>query len=58
MLPKEITTIFHNDLPMIITFIIKELAEKIEWQVPCLEKNTEKYIAFSILIEKEVERIG
>ena len=58
MLPKEITTIFHNYLTMIIIFIIKELAEKIEWQVSCLEKNTEKYIAFSILIEKEVERIG
>ena len=58
MLPKEITTIFHNDLTMIIIFIIKELAEKIEWQVSCLEKNTGKYIAFSILIEKEVERIG
>ena len=35
-------------------FIIKELAEEFEGQVTCLGEHTEKYITFSVLIEKEV----
>ena len=38
-------------------FIIKELAEEFEGQVTCLGEHTEKYITFSVLIEKEVIRI-
>ena len=38
-------------------FIIKELAEEFEKQFICLGENTEKYIAFTVPIEKEVTRI-
>ena len=38
-------------------FIIKELAQEFENQFTCLGQNTEKYLAFSIPIEKEVTRI-
>ena len=37
-------------------FIIKELAEEFKLQFTCLGENTEKYIHFSVLIEKEVIR--
>ena len=36
---------------------IKELAEEFEKQLTGLAENTEKYIIFSVLIEKEVTRI-
>ena len=39
-------------------FIIKELAEGFEGQFTCLGENTDKYIIFSVPIEKEVTRIG
>ena len=34
-------------------FIIKELAEEFKKQFTCLEENTEKYIAFTVPIEKK-----
>ena len=37
--------------------IIKALVEEFKKQFPCLEENTEKYITFTVLIEKEVTRI-
>ena len=49
---KEIPIVFHN-----YHFIIKELAEKSEKQFTCLGENTEKYINFSVPIQKEVIRI-
>ena len=38
-------------------FIIKELAEEFKKQFTCLRENTEKYITFTVLIEKQVTRI-
>ena len=38
-------------------FIIKELAEKFKKQFTCLVENTEKYIIFTVLTEKEITRI-
>ena len=35
-------------------FIIKQLAKKFKGQFECLGENTEKYISFSVPIEKEV----
>ena len=35
---------------------IKELAEEVKKQYACLEENTEKYIIFSVPIEKEITR--
>ena len=37
-------------------FIIKELAEESKKQFICLGENTEKYITFTVPIEKEVKR--
>ena len=37
--------------------IVKKLAEEFEEQFICLRKNPEKYITFTVSIEKEVTRI-
>ena len=37
-------------------FIIKLLAEEFKKEFTCLGKNTEKYITFTVPIEKEVTR--
>ena len=36
-------------------FIIKELAEEFKGQFTCLGENAEKYISFSVLIEKKLK---
>ena len=38
--------------------MIKELAEEFEKQFICLGESTDKYITFSIPIQKEVSRIN
>ena len=53
---KEISIIFHNGSNYDYHFIIKELAEEFEGQFTCLGENTEKYISFSVPIEKEVKK--
>ena len=50
-------TIFHNGSKYDYHFIIKKLAEEFEKQLTCLGENTEKYIFFSVPIEKQVRRI-
>ena len=45
---------FHNEFNYDYHFIIKELAEEFKKQFTCLGENTEKYITFTIPIEKEV----
>ena len=55
--PKEIPIFFHNGTYFDYHFIIKELAEKFGKQFTCLGENTEKYITFTVPIEKEVTRI-
>ena len=50
--------IFHNGSNYYYHFIIKELANEFEWKFTCFGENTEKYIPFSVPIEKEVERIS
>ena len=49
---------FHNGSNYDYHFIIKELAEEFKKQFTCLGENTEKYITFTVPIEKEVTRIG
>ena len=51
--PKKIPIVFHNGSNYDYHFIIKELAEKFT----SLGENTEKYITFTVSIEKEVTRI-
>ena len=55
--PKKIPTVFHNGSNYDYHFIIKELAEEFKKQFTCLGENTEKYITFTVPIEKEVTRI-
>ena len=54
---KKIPIVFHNGYNHDYHFIIKELAEEFEKQFTCLGENAEKYIAFTVQIEKEVTRI-
>ena len=49
--------VFHNGSNYNYHFIIKELAEEFKKQFPCLGENTEKYMIFTVPIEKEVLRI-
>ena len=55
---RKIPILFHNGSNYDYHFIIKELAKEFEKQLTCSEKNTEKYITFIVLIEKEVTRIN
>ena len=55
--PKKIQTAFHSGFKYDYLFIIKELAEEFKKQFTCLVENTEKYITFIVLIEKDVTRI-
>ena len=52
---KEIPVVFHNDSMYDYHFIMKELAEEFEGQFESLGENTEKYIAFSVPIKKELD---
>ena len=47
---------FHNGFTYVYHFIIKELAEEFEGEFDCLGENTEKYITFSVPIEKEITK--
>ena len=55
--PKKMPIVFHNGSNYDYHFIIKELAEEFKNQFTCLGENTEKYIIFTVPIEKEVTRI-
>ena len=55
--PKEILIAFCNGSNYNYYIIIKELAEEFKGQFTCLGVNTEKYISFSVPIEKEVLKI-
>ena len=56
-MPKKIPIVFHDGSNSDYYFIIKELAEEFKKQFTCLGENTEKYITFTVPIEKEVTRI-
>ena len=55
-----ISIVFHNGCNYEYHFIKKESAKEFKKKftcLACLEKNTEKYITFTVPIEKEVMRI-
>ena len=52
--PKKIPIVFHNGSNCDYHFIIKELSEEFRKQFTCLGGNTEKYITFTVPIEKEL----
>ena len=49
---------FHNGSNYDYHFIIKELVEIFERQFTCLGEKTEKYITFSVLMEKRSYQNG
>ena len=51
---KGISIVFHRGSFYGYHFVIKEVAEEFEKKFTCLGENTEKYITFSVPIEKEV----
>ena len=55
--PKKIPVVFHNGSNYDYHFIIKELAEEFKKQFTCIGENIEKYITFTVSMEKEVTRI-
>ena len=54
--PKKIPIVFHNGSNYDYHFIIKELAEEFKKQF-CLGENTEKYITFTVPIEKKLQEL-
>ena len=56
-MPNEIPVVFHNGSNHEYHFITRELADEFEGKCKCPGENTRKYKNFSILIEKEVEKI-
>ena len=57
VLPKKIPIVFHNGPNYDYHIFIKELAAEFKKQFTCLGENTEKYITFTVPIEKKVTRI-
>ena len=53
--PKVVPVVFHNGSTFDYHFIIKELANEFNGQFECLGENTEKLIAFSVPIKKELD---
>ena len=45
--------VFHNGFNYDYHFIIRELADEFRKQFTCLGENTEKYIIFTVPIEKK-----
>ena len=56
-MPKKNPIGFHNGSDYDYHFIIKELAGQFKKQFIYLGENTEKYMTFTVPIEKEVTRI-
>ena len=54
---KNILIAFHNGSTYDYHFIIKELAKEFDRQFECLGENTEKYITFSVQINKKIIKI-
>ena len=54
---KQIPIVFHDGSAYDYHFIIKELAKEFYGQFRCLGENTEKYITFSVTINKKVTEI-
>ena len=55
--PKKIIIVFHNGSNYDYHFMIKELPEEFKKQFTFIGENIEKYITFTVSIEKEVTRI-
>ena len=56
-IPKNIPVVFHNGSNYDYYFIVKELVEECNKQFTCLGENTEKYITFTVPIEKKLREL-
>ena len=52
-IPNKIPIVFHNGSTYDYYFVIKKLAEEFKGEFECLRENIEKYITFSVPLEKE-----
>ena len=52
---KEIPVVFHNGSAYDYHFIIKQLPREFKGYFHCLGENTEKYITFSVPVEKVID---
>ena len=57
IVPKEIPNVFHNGSNYDYHFIMKESVEESEGQLTCLRENTNKYITFSVPIQKVLQEL-
>ena len=55
---KDIPIIFDNGFTYDYQLIIKELVKEFKREFECLGENTEKYITFSISINKKITKKG
>ena len=53
--PKEIPVVFPNRSTYDYHFIINQIAKEFEGKFQCLRENTEKFITFSVPINKELD---
>ena len=53
---RKIPIVFHNLSSNDSHFIIKEFAKEFDGELECLGENTEKYISFSVKINKKITR--
>ena len=53
---KDVPVIFHNVSTYDYDLIIKELVKEFDGEFECLRENTEKYITFSISINKKITK--
>ena len=53
---KNIPIVSHNLSSYDSHFIIKELANEFDGELECLGENTEKYISFSVKINKKITK--
>ena len=51
---QKIPIVLHNGSTYDYHFVIKKIAEEFKGEFECLEENTEKYIAFSVPLKKEI----
>ena len=56
-MPTKFPIVFHNGSNYDYDFIIKGLTEEFKKQFNCFGENTEKYITFTVPIEKKVTKI-
>ena len=54
-IPKEFPVVLHNGSTSDYHFIIIELVKEFEGNFDCLGENTEKYITFSVPLEKKIQ---